>query len=67
MEGRRKTRPHSTASRIDLPDYENSLLPISTYPNISAFTERGQIVIGYMETWSERWPAPLSMMSTWMR
>lgn len=49
MEGRRKTRPHTTASRIDLPEYENSLLPISTYPNISAFTERGQIVIGYME------------------
>ena len=48
MEGRRKTRPHTTASRIDLPEYENSLLPISTYPNISAFTERGQIVIGYM-------------------
>ncbi len=49
MEGRRKTRPHTTASRIDLPEYENSLLPISTYPNISAFTERGQIVIGHME------------------
>ena len=49
MEGRRKTRPHTTASRIDLPEYENSLLPISNYPNISAFTERGQIVIGYME------------------
>ena len=49
MEGRRKTRPHTTASRIDLPEYENSLLPISSYPNISAFTERGQIVIGYME------------------
>ena len=49
MEGRRKTRPYTTASRIDLPEYENSLLPISTYPNISAFTERGQIVIGYME------------------
>jgi hypothetical protein len=49
MEGRRKTRPHTTASRIDLPEYENSLLPISTYPNISAFTERGQIVVGYME------------------
>ena len=43
MEGRRKTRPHTTASRIDLPEYENSLLPIST------FTEHGQIVIGYME------------------
>ena len=38
MEGRRKTRPHTTARRIDLPEYENSLLPISTYPNISAFT-----------------------------
>ena len=49
MEGRQKTRPHTTASRIDLPEYENSLLPISTYPNISAFTERGQIVIGLME------------------
>ena len=49
MEGRRKTRPHTTASRIDLLEYENSLLPISSYPNISAFTERGQIVIGYME------------------
>ena len=50
MEGRRKTRPHTTASRIDLPEYENSLLPISSYANISAFTERrGQIVIGYME------------------
>jgi hypothetical protein len=49
MEGRRKNRPHTTTSRIDLPEYENSLMPISTYPNISAFTERGQIVIGYME------------------
>ena len=49
MEGRQKNRPHTTASRIDLPEYENSLLPISTYPNISAFTERGQIVIGHME------------------
>ena len=26
MECRRKTRPHTTASRIDLPEYENSLL-----------------------------------------
>jgi hypothetical protein len=43
-----KTRLHPTASRIALPEYENSLLPIPTYPNIFAFTERGQIVIGCM-------------------
>ena len=64
MEGRRKTRPLTTASRIDLPEYENSLLPISTYPNISAFTERGQIVIGYMEL-SEPWPSPQKDVTPW--
>ena len=40
MEGRRKTRPHTTASRIDLPEYENSLLPISTYPNCQGRSKR---------------------------
>jgi hypothetical protein len=28
---------------------EKDIKGISTYPNISAFTERGQIVIGHME------------------
>jgi hypothetical protein len=50
MERRRKARPHTTASRIDLPE-EQTLSPflISSYPNIDQFTEHGQIVIGYME------------------
>ena len=49
MERRRKARPHTTASRIDLPEEQFSPFLISSYPNIDEFTEHGQIVIGYME------------------
>ena len=49
MERRRKTRPRITESRIDLPEYFNSPFAVSMYPHIDEFTERGQIVIGYME------------------
>lgn len=49
MERRRKARPHTTASSIDLPEEQASPLLISSYPNIDEFTEHGQIVIGYME------------------
>lgn len=49
MERRRKARPHTTASRIDLPEDQASPFLISSYPNIDEFTEHGQIVIGYME------------------
>jgi hypothetical protein len=49
MERRRKARPHTTASRIDLPEEQVSPFLISSYPNIDEFTEHGQIVIGYME------------------
>lgn len=49
MERRRKARPHTTASRLDLPGEQTSPFLISSYPNIDEFTEHGQIVIGYME------------------
>jgi len=50
MEHRRKARPRTTASRIDLPEEQQaSPFLISSYPNIDEFTEHGQIVIGYME------------------
>jgi hypothetical protein len=48
MERRRKARPHTTASRIDLSEEQASPFLISSYPNIDEFTEHGQIVIGYM-------------------
>jgi hypothetical protein len=49
MERSRKARPHTTASRIDLPGEQDSPILASNYPNIDEFTEHGQIVIGYME------------------
>ncbi|HEX8925212.1 MAG TPA: hypothetical protein VF786_05440 [Terriglobales bacterium] len=49
MERRRKARPRTTASRLDLPEEQTSPFLISSYPNIDEFTEHGQIVIGYME------------------
>jgi hypothetical protein len=48
MERSRKTNARITKSRIDLPEYFNSPFAISMYPHIDEFTERGQIVIGYM-------------------
>jgi hypothetical protein len=39
-------KPHRSARVRKLP------AAISTYPIISAFTERGQIVIGYMDLWA---------------
>ena len=46
MEHRRKARPRTTASRIDLPEEQQaSPFLISSYPNIDEFTEHGQIVI----------------------
>ncbi len=43
MERRRNARPHTTASRIDLPE-EQTLSPflISSYPNIDEFTEQAR-------------------------
>jgi hypothetical protein len=49
MERSQKTGARVTKSRIDLPEYFNSPFAISMYPHIDQFTERGQIVIGYME------------------
>jgi hypothetical protein len=49
MERSRKARPHTTASRIDLPGEQDSPILASNYPNIDEFTEHGQIVIGFME------------------
>src|SRR6266702_1620219 len=49
MERSRKTNARITKSRIDLPEYFNSPFAISMYPHIDEFTERGQIVIGYMD------------------
>jgi hypothetical protein len=49
MERRRKTGPRVTSSRLDPTEYDASPFAISMYPNIDAFTEHGQIVVGYME------------------
>ena len=49
MERSRKTSDRVTKSRIELPEYFNSPFAITMYPHIDEFTERGQIVIGYME------------------
>src|SRR5271165_508108 len=49
MERSRKTGDRVTKSRIELPEYFNSPFAITMYPHIDEFTERGQIVIGYME------------------
>ena len=49
MERHRKTRPSVTTSRLDPTEYDASPFAISMYPNIDAFTEHGQIVVGYME------------------
>jgi len=49
MERSRKAGARVTKSRIDLPEYFTSPFAISMYPHIDEFTERGQIVIGYME------------------
>ena len=49
MEHSRKTGDRVTKSRIEIPEYFNSPFAITMYPHIDEFTERGQIVIGYME------------------
>jgi hypothetical protein len=49
MERRRKTGPRVTISRLDPTEYDASPFAISMYPNIDAFTDHGQIVVGYME------------------
>jgi hypothetical protein len=49
MERSRKTDARVTKSRLDLPEYFTSPFALSMYPHIDEFTERGQIVIGYME------------------
>ncbi len=49
MERSRKTSARITKGRIELPEYFNSPFAISMYPHIDEFTERGQIVIGYMD------------------
>jgi hypothetical protein len=49
MERRRRARPRTTASRLDLPEEQLSPFLLSNYPNIDEFTEHGQIVIGHME------------------
>ena len=49
MERRRKTGPRVTIGRLDPTEYDASPFAISMYPNIDAFTDHGQIVVGYME------------------
>jgi hypothetical protein len=49
MERRRKTGPRVTINRLDPAEYDASPFAISMYPNIDAFTDHGQIVVGYME------------------
>ena len=49
MERRRKPGPSVTISRLDATEYDKSPFAISMYPNIDAFTEPVQIVVGYIE------------------
>jgi len=49
MERRRKSGPRTTIGRLDPTEYDASPFAISMYPNIDAFTDHGQIVVGYME------------------